>query len=511
MKKLPIGRQEFSNVINDGCVYVDKTELIFKLLQQNYYFLSRPRRFGKSLLLNTIKEIFLGNKELFKGLWIYDKVDWKPCPVLKISFSNLDYHNLGLSQAINDELDIIARKANIKLEAGTEGPRFRELIEKLSENGRVVILIDEYDKPIIDYLDDLEQANQNHKILKSFYSIIKDTDRFIRFLFITGVSKFSKVSIFSDLNNLDDITLDPNYATMIGWTQEEIEKYFPVFISDVQERYQEYYSDIKPQIKKWYNGYSWDGENFVYNPVSLMNLFSKQTFNNYWFSTGTPTFLMDIIRKNHYTAFDIEQKLISTDLLEKYDLKNMSFLPLLFQTGYLTIKKYNMFDNTIVLDYPNKEVAQSFSSHILSELTIGKLDKTNVLLHEIVGTFTGNNIEKFIRHINTLFKNVPYTIIEEKEKYYHSIFYVVMRLVGFTIDAEILTIDGRIDAVVRTDKEIYIIEFKINQDAQVAIDQIKEKGYAEKYKDDKRSIKLLGINFDTETRRVDDYMLQACE
>ncbi len=508
MKKLPIGRQEFSGLINDNCIYVDKTECIFKLLDQKYYFLSRPRRFGKSLLLNTIKEIFLGNKELFKGLWIYDKIDWVVHPVIKISFSNIDYKNLGLSKAINNELDIIAKRNNIQFEAKTIGSKFRELIERISVKEKVVVLIDEYDKPIIDYLEDLDKAEENRDILKSFYSVIKDADQYIRFFFITGVSKFSKVSIFSDLNNLDDITLDKNYETLLGWTQQEIDDYFPEHISKVQEMYADYYTDIKPVIKEWYNGYSWDGKNSVYNPVSLLNLFSKEVFNNYWFATGTPTFLTKKIKNEHYTAFDIENRVINISLLDKYDLKNMSLLPLLFQTGYLTIKKQDIFHNTITLDYPNKEVADSFSTHILSELTIGRLDKTDMLLVDIVSSFTNNNIEKFIGYINTLFKNIPYTIIEEKEKYFHSIFYMVMRLVGFKIESEVLTIDGRIDSVVKNNDRIYIIEFKINQNAEEAINQIKEKGYAVKYSGDKRPKTLLGINFNTETKRVDDYELQ---
>lgn len=505
MKKLPIGRQEFSKLIEGNCIYVDKTKYIYQLLQQQYYFLSRPRRFGKSLLLNTIKEIFLGNKDLFKGLWIYDKTDWKTHPVIKISFSNIDYKNLGLSQAINDELDGIAKKNNIKLEAATVGPKFRELIEGLSETEGVVILIDEYDKPIIDYLDALDKAEENRDILKNFYSVIKDADQYIRFFFITGVSKFSKVSIFSDLNNLDDITLDDNYSEMLGWTQEELEKYFPEYISDVQKKHSKYYTDILPVIKEWYNGYSWDGENFVYNPVSLINLFSKGVFRNYWFSTGTPTFLTKFIKDKHYTAFDIEQSVITSDLLDKYKIDNITLLPLLFQTGYLTIKKYDIFTDSITLDYPNKEVANAFSKNIIAELSTAKADKTDMLLVDIVATFTTNNIEKFISNINTLFKNIPYTIKDETEKYFHSIFYMVMRLVGFKIEAEILTIDGRIDAVVKTEKEIYILEFKINQSATKAINQIKEKRYADKYSDDKRPKVLLGLNFNTETKMIEDY------
>ena len=233
----------------------------------------------------------------------------------------------------------------------------------------MAILIDEYDKPIIDYLNDLEQAKENRETLKSFYSIIKDAYHYIRFFFITGVSKFSKVSIFSDLNNLEDITLDENYSTLLGWTENEIFHYFANYISNVEQRYQGGNQNIKSMLKEWYNGYSWDGENFVYNPVSLLNLFRKRIFNNYWFTTGTPTFLMKTIKEKRHTAFDFEQRRINVSILEKYDIENMSFILLLFQTGYLTIKEYNIFNNTILLDYPNQEVADSFSMYILTELT----------------------------------------------------------------------------------------------------------------------------------------------
>lgn len=507
MKKLPFGIQEFSKIIQGDFLYVDKTRHIFELLQHQYYFLSRPRRFGKSLLLNTIKEIFLGNKELFKGLWIYDKISWEPHPVIKISFSNIDYKNLGLKTAIDTELDLLAQSFNISFNDTEKQNKFRALIKKLGNEKKVVLLIDEYDKPIIDYLTEIEEAQKNRDVLKNFYSVIKDSDQYIRFLFITGVSKFSKVSIFSDLNNLDDLTLDRNYATMLGWTQDEIEHYFGEHIDKVQQLYAEHYADIKPMIKEWYNGYSWDGKNFVYNPVSLMNLFNKQVFNNYWFATGTPTFLMDKIKNERYTAFDIEKKRIDANLLDKYNIENMALLPLLFQTGYLTIKKYDIFDNSILLDYPNKEVADSFTQHILSELTIGKMDKTNMLLFEIIDAFNDVDIEKFITHINTLFKNIPYSIIENKERYFHSIFYMVMKLIGYKIECEVLTIDGRIDAVVKTKSSIFIIEFKIDHDAVKAIQQIQEKGYALKYQDDPRPKKLIGINFHSETHKIDDWQL----
>lgn len=506
MKKLPIGIQEFSKLRNEQFVYVDKTRQIYNLLQRHqYFFLSRPRRFGKSLLLNTIKEIFLGNKKLFEGLWIYDKINWEPLPVIKISFANIDYNSLGLEKAIDTMLLGIADAQNIRLTAPTYSLKWDELIKRAANGKKVVVLIDEYDKPIIDYLDDLPTAEKNRDILKNFYSVIKDADSFIRFFFVTGVSKFSKVSIFSDLNSLDDITLDDDYATILGWTHNEVENNFGDEIDAIAEKHPNAYANIRSLMKEWYDGYSWDGKSFVYNPVSLMNFLSKKTFNNYWFTTGTPTFLMKIIKSERYSAFDIENKTVSISLLDKYDLNNMTLLPLLFQTGYLTIKNYDRQRNTIVLDYPNREVADSFSMHILSELTIGKLDKTDMLLVDMVRCFDDGDIPAFISHINTLFLNLPYSIIDQKEKYFHSIFYTIMKLVGYKIESEILTIDGRIDAVVKTCDRIYIIEFKINQSANTAIRQIIQKRYAEKYADDPRTKILLGINFDTDTRRADDF------
>ncbi|OQX79559.1 MAG: hypothetical protein B6D61_03360 [Bacteroidetes bacterium 4484_249] len=505
MKNLPIGIQEFSEFKANNYIYIDKTEYIYQLLQNKYYFLSRPRRFGKSLLLNTIKEIFNGKRELFEGLWIYDKIDWEQYPVIKISMSNIGHDSLGLEDALDNMLSDIAGKNDIKLSKPAFSLRFKELIEKLSENKQVVILIDEYDKPIIDYIDDIPKAEKNRKILKSFYSIIKDSDSYIKFFFVTGVSKFSQVSIFSDLNNLSDITLDKNFAVLTGYTQEELEKYFPDYIKKVSADYSGIYDDIMVEIEKWYDGYSWDGVNFVYNPFSILNFFSKREFDDYWFSTGTPTFLTKLIKENKYTVFDLTNKTIFRSELNKYEITNISLIPLLFQTGYLTIKKVNQKEKTLLLDYPNSEVEMSFSIHLLSELNGGNKDNTNTVLIEIVKAFNNNSIEKFVELINTLFKGISYTLIEKKEKYFHSIFYIIMRVLGFTIESEVLTIDGRIDAAVFTDDYIYVLEFKAAYDSKKGVEQIIDKGYHKKYSDDKRKKILIGINFNTETKCIDDY------
>lgn len=509
-RKLALGHQEFSEVVGNDCIYVDKTEIIYDLINSGtYFFLSRPRRFGKSLLANTIKELFLGNKKLFKGLWIEDKWDWeKTYPVIKISFANIDYDTFGLTKAIELQLNKIAASNSISLQSKSAASQFQELIIKLAKKGQVAIIIDEYDKPIIDYLDEMEIADKNLKILKNFYSILKDADKYIKFLFITGVSKFSKISIFSDLNNLIDITIDKKYSQIVGWNKEEVLKYFPDYIEEVAEVYKDIYPEIMPEIKKWYNGYSWDGKNFVYNPVSLMNFFQKQFFGNYWFVTGTPTFLMKLIKLRNYTTFDLEKKYISTKILDKYSIKHMTLLPLLLQTGYLTIKNIDLRTRRLQLDYPNMEVEEAFTVHLLAEFAEEKLDKTEGLIFQISDALAANQVEDFIKYINILYKNISYNLMEDKESYYHSMFFMIVKMLGFDIEVEIETIDGRIDATVKTDACIYILEFKINQSAQKAIQQIRDKKYALKYENLKKPIKLLGINFDTDKKMIEDYLLE---
>lgn len=513
MKILSYGKQEFEKVITTNSIYVDKTEIIYKLITSGeYYFLSRPRRFGKSLLANTIKEIFMGSKELFKGLWIYDKWDWsKTLPVIKISFSAVSHIELGLEQAIQNQLDELGERNNIKYEKKSYSEKFKELIVKLSEKGKVAIIIDEYDKPIIDHIgEDSEpgktkpKALENRDILKNFYSVLKDLDGYIRFFFVTGVSKFSRISIFSDLNNLNDITLDRDYSTITGWTKEEIEKYFPEYLKRVATEYEDYFPDIWQPIKEWYNGYTWDGRNHLYNPISIMKLLSSLDFRNFWFATGTPTFLIKFIKQRNVLPYDIEKAVISPTSLEKYEIDNLTLIPLLFQTGYLTIKKYDRIKGEYTLAYPNREVALSFSEHFLAEHTTGKFDVADSLLIKIRKNFEQEDIDEFIENLNDLFSGISYTLVKKTEKYFHSLFYLALKIIGYNIETEILTIKGRIDAVIKSETNIYIIEFKINQSAKKAIEQIKAMKYADKYKSDGRKIKLLGINFDVENKNVDD-------
>jgi hypothetical protein len=507
MKKLPIGIQELSEIINNGYVYVDKTENIYKLFQGKYYFFSRPRRFGKSLLISTLNEIFSGNKELFKDLWIYDKIEWGQYPIIRIDFSKIGYKEIGLNGAILLRLNEIAEQYNVPLTSKTIALAFKELIEKISNSAPVVILIDEYDKPIIDHIEDLSKAEESREILKNFYSIIKGNDTKIRFFFMTGVSKFSKVSIFSDLNNLFDITLDQAYSTLVGITQDELEQYFAQNIELLKERYKEVFPDLLPVIKEMYNGYSWDGKSTVYNPFSILNLFSGLRFDNYWFATGTPTFLLKLIKQNNYTALDFEDLSLDSTLIDKFEINSISAIGLLFQTGYLTVKKYDLARNSYTLYFPNKEVENSFARHLLSEFSELKYEKSGVLIYELEKAFNLNNVEKIISIFKTLLANITYPNVDDKEKYYHSIFYLTLKLLGYNIESEIMTIDGRIDATVFTDTHVYIMEFKLGE-PQKALQQIKDKNYALKYLNQNKQIVLLGIGFDVENKCLGGYEME---
>jgi Predicted AAA-ATPase len=376
----PIGEQDFPSIISKGKVYVDKTMHAYNLISTNkYYFLSRPRRFGKSLFISTLESIFLGKKELFKNLYIYDKWEFEAYPIIRISFSNIGYRTMGLSKAISGELINIAKRYDLVIEAADEDIAniFKELIKNLALkfNKNVVILIDEYDKPLIDYLDkdNLNIALENRSTLKTFYSILKDADQYLQIVFITGVSKFSKVSIFSDLNNLMDISLSEDYNEICGISQKELESNFREELSHVD----------KEMVKSWYNGYRWDIKgDTVYNPFSLLNFFgNKGKFDNFWFATGTPTFLMELCKQNKFYDFD-SAELTSTEM-SSFDLDNLKMMPLLFQTGYLTITDYDPLFFTYKLEFPNIEVKNSYLHGLLEVYTELKDSSTSRIVKEL--------------------------------------------------------------------------------------------------------------------------------
>lgn len=364
MKQLPIGLQTFSDIVEGNYLYVDKTKDIYNLLAEGgkYYFLSRPRRFGKSLLISTLKEIFSGNKEFFKGLWIYDKLTWEKHPVIHLNFLGLEY---GSREALIDTLEYLvnqnAKAHGVRLKEKGYEKRFRELIVGLSKLNKAVILVDEYDKPLIDFVDRKEIAKENGNVLKTFYGAIKGTDPYLKFVFITGVSRFSKVSIFFDLNNLRDITISDSFSTLLGYTEEELLYYFDDGIKEMAKGKRE---ELLSDIEKWYGGYSWDGKQFVYNPSSILYLFLEKCFGNYWFSTGTPTFLTKVIKENEIDEGTIENYETTKFFFDSCDIEHVDVYAALFHAGYLTIKETEDISPTQRihrLSYPNVEVKESIS------------------------------------------------------------------------------------------------------------------------------------------------------
>lgn len=507
--KLPVGIQSFEKLREDKLLYVDKTRDIFNLLQSaGYFFLSRPRRFGKSLTLSTIKAIYEGRQQLFEGLWIEDQWDWQQThPVIHFSFSNIGYRDLGLEGAIKAELAEISRRHQITLTQTSIARQFRELIEALSQQGKVVLLIDEYDKPLIDYLDDLPTAQANQKTLKTFYSVLKDSDPYLEFVLLTGISKFSKVSIFSDLNNLFDLTFAPQAMTLTGYTQEELEHYFAPYFPAAMAALELSEQQLLDKLQEWYNGYSWDTRHRVYNPFAILNFFSFNDFRNFWFESGTPTFLPRLMKEQQ--VFEVDDIELDELAFSSYSIEKLQVIPILFQTGYLTLKSREEY-GFYRLGYPNREVRASMMAYLIAEMRHAEpafTTPTVVYLHK---AFQANDMERVIELIKTIFANIPsHIFIKEAESYYHSLIYLVFFYLGQYSESEVNTNNGRLDCVVKTPEQIYVLEFKLNQSAEIALQQIKDKGYAEKYRADPREKVLLGINFSSESKSVEGWLMET--
>ena len=518
-KKLPIGLQDFRILRTDNNVYVDKTEHIYRLLTQgSHYFLSRPRRFGKSLLLSTLKAIFNGEKDLFEGLWIENKWDWsQTSPVIHLSFGTSAYKEIGLVKYMNSLIESQAKAHNIGLTSEGFTLKFKELIETLyAQKGRVVVLIDEYDKPIIDYLEyeKLPQAKENQAVMKSFYSVLKDAGPYLKFVFITGVSKFSKVSIFSDLNHLNDLTLHTNYTTLTGYTQEELEFYFDDYLQAASERLKMSRTDLRERLREWYNGFSWDGINKVYNPFGTLQFLEQHNFRNFWAVTGTPTFLLEEMKKHR--KFDFENAVTSSDLLDKYDLDNLDLTSLLFQTGYLTIKEYDYLNDIIRLDYPNREVRTSFYGFLLDGLMPRRtLAPAVITITDLQKVFLSNQLDKVKNIIGTLFSDLPYDLYERKddkkkeiavsERFFHGTIHLIFKYLGVFIQSEVHSSNGRADSIVETPTHIYIFEFKYNRSGKAAMAQLRKNNYADAYRTSGKTLIGIGVNFSHTTRKINGW------
>jgi len=509
MKKLPIGIQTFEKLINDDCLYIDKTKLIYQLITSgSVYFLSRPRRFGKSLLLSTLEAIFKGKKELFKGLWIYDQpFQWKEHPVIRIDFSKIQFESVPeLKTEIIQLLDGNAREYGIDLQEEKYHARFAELIRKLAQISKVVLLVDEYDKPILDHITDVKTAKEIQETLKGFYTVIKASDEYLKFILLTGVSKFSKVGVFSGLNNLEDITSSMDYAAILGYTQQELDFYFVDYIDALMNTTKQNSENISQLIKQWYNGYRFTiAEIYVYNPFSTLLLFKHRQFKNYWFESGTPTFLIDLITENNFEVPTIDNIAVGENAFSSYEIGHLFPIPLLYQTGYLTIKDF--VGRLYTLGFPNLEVEDSFLQYLSEAYSKVPKELTENYLDKLIRALNSADMANFFENLKVFFANIPYTLNISLEKHYQTIFYIIFTLLGLRIQAEVVTNKGRIDVVIELADTIYLFEFKLNGTKEQALEQIKSNDYAQKYQGTTKQIILVGVEFDKVTRNVGEWVI----
>jgi hypothetical protein len=506
VKRLPIGISDFKKLREENYIYIDKTQYIYKLIIEGggYYFLSRPRRFGKSLLISTIRYLFEGKKDLFKDLYIYDKFDWdKTYPVVRISFAKDIRNKEDLRNTIYQELEknYIRNKEKLPKKIKDGAILLEKIIVKISEKKgkQVVILVDEYDKPILDVIEDKKQAEEVRKELKSFYSVIKNLDEYIKFLLITGVSKFSKVSLFSGLNQLKDISLDTRYGNICGYTQEELENNFKEYLEGVNLE----------EVREWYNGYSFLGER-LYNPFDILLYLYSKKFKNYWYKTGTPSFLIKLIKKRQYDITKLENMVVKEDILEKFDLEEIRIEALMYQTGYLTIKEaYNKeYGEEYRLGFPNKELRISFNEDILP--LVLKDDIRENIADKIIEILKKEEIEKLREQVEILISNISYVYFKEESSYVIAVFSMLYST-GLNVITEDNTSKGRIDLTIIVNNSIvYIMEFKVIQDEKEkgkAIKQVKEKEYYKKYLNYEK-IYLIGIELDKTKKQIANFEYQ---
>ena len=504
-RRLPIGIQTFRKIREDNCYYVDKTGYIRDLLDDGtHYFLSRPRRFGKSLFLDTLKELFEGNEPLFEGLHIHDQWDWSVrYPVLRLDFGSGNFNEPeSLHKEVMAQLDAVEKETGVESHYDTASARFRHIIQMLhSQAGqRVAVLVDEYDKPILNALDVPEIARANRDFLRGLYSTIKSNDAHIKFTFLTGVSKFSKVSIFSGLNNLTDITIDPRYSAICGYTEEDLDTVFAPELPGLD----------REEIRDWYNGYSWRGEERVYNPFDILLLFRSRSFEAYWFETGTPTFLIETLFKRQVSTLKLDEMIGSSDLLSTFDVDDIVTEALLFQTGYLTITgEENLGGASFYrLGYPNREVRQSLNRSLLRYLVKDPSVQmaNSVQLYRLL---EANDFEGLKTLFHAFFASIPYewytnNDIANFEGYYASVFYSYFAALGLDITVEDSSSHGRVDMAVHFNDNIYLFEFKVVELASegAAMAQLKAKGYADKYRGLDQPIYLIGVEFSKDTRNI---------
>lgn len=514
-QKLPIGIQSFEDLRNKDFKYVDKTGIVYRLVTEGkYYFLSRPRRFGKSLLLNTLESYFLGRRELFNGLVIEQlEHDWTEYPVLRLDLNTQKYDTSeALTSLLDEEVTKWERTYGSDESEAAIGRRFQGVIKRAYEKtGRqVVILVDEYDKPLLQAIGKTELQDAYRATLKSFYGALKSMDGCIRFAFLTGVTKFGKVSVFSDLNNLNDISMDAAFHDICGITESELHANFNTEVCELAANLGKSVEDTYLELKENYDGYYFSKERIsgMYNPFSLLNAFFKGEIGSYWFETGTPSYLVELLKLHQYNLSGIEKEEVVSDVLNSVDISSSNPLPVIYQSGYLTIKGYDKEFGLYRLGFPNREVKEGFIRFLIPSYTNVDHVGSGFEISRFVRSLRYGCIEEFMERLQSFLSACPYELEPEQERHFQSVMYILTSLCGYYTDIESHTNKGRMDMTVKTADYIYIFEFKFNKTAQEALDQIDQKGYAEQFASDGRAITKVGVNFSTAARNIDSWVVR---
>ena len=509
--KYPIGIQNFESLKREGYMYVDKTDLIFKMVNDGrYYFLSRPRRFGKSMLISTLEAYLSGKKELFHGLAIEKlEKDWKKYSVLHLDLNSQKYDSPDdLIQILDYYISKWESLYGTPEKALSLSLRFSAVVEKafLKTGNPVAILVDEYDKPLLQAIGNQQLQEEYRNTLKAFYSVLKTQDRYIKFAFLTGVTKFGKISVFSDLNNLIDLSMDETYQTICGITEDEIHRYFDEQIHSLAERYKLTYEEALAALRKRYDGYHFvECGTGMYNPFSLLNTFKNNKFGSFWFETGTPTYLVELLKKANYPLDRLTGEKVSADFINSIDSLSMNPIPVIYQSGYLTIKDYDEEFGEYTLGFPNQEVEEGFCKYLIPFYTHVDAGSSMYFISNFVKDLRSGKIDDFMQRMQIMFCDTDYKIVGDTELYFQNAFNIIARMLGFYTEVERTTSNGRMDMTILTQNYIYIFEFKMDQSADIALQQIEDKGYALPFANDSRQLIKVGVNFSKEKRCIDDW------
>ena len=512
-KIYPIGIQNFEKIRKDGYFYIDKTALIYQMVKTgSYYFLSRPRRFGKSLLVSTLEAYFQGKKELFTGLAMEKlEKEWINYPVLHLDLNARNYEDAdSLLEELNKNLEIWERTYSSPYANRAPEERFYHIIRLAYEQTgqRVVILVDEYDKPMLQAIGNEALQREFRNMLKPFYGVLKTLDGCIKFALLTGVTKFGKISVFSDLNNLNDISMYEPFVSICGMTEKEIHDNLEEDLYELAAMQKMTYERVCAELKECYDGYHFTHNSIgIYNPFSLLNAFKYKEISNYWFETGTPTYLVELLKRNHY---DLERMAhVQTDA----DVLNSIYgdedpIPVIFQSGYLTIKGYDKEFGLYRLGFPNREVEEGFIKFLVPFYT--RLNKVEAPfeIQKFVKELRAGDIDSFFKRLRSFFADTPYELVSDLELHYQNVLFIIYKLLGFYVNAERHTSDGRIDLVLQTDRFIYVMEFKLDGTAEEAMAQINEKGYAQPFEKDNRQLFKIGVNFSNKTRNIEKWIVE---